>query len=141
MDWALKCILHLKPLLGDIIDYRLENAFDVAKSWKDGKASVGDARNAAFAAIEVAKEVTNPTHVAIARGIGHTVATAHMADHAPEAAEYALKAIAIEGKSINTERKWQDDQLPLEIKKLVLDSRLKKSKFWKSHMQKARKKP
>ena len=67
--------------------------------------------------------------IAIARGIGHTVATAHMADHAPGAAEYVLKALAIEGKPMNAEREWQNNALPPEIRELVLVSREKKSKF------------
>lgn len=73
--------------------------------------------------------------IAIARGIGHAVATAHMADHAPGAAEYVLKALAIEGKPMDTEREWQDSALPPEIRELVLSSREKKRKFWESHIQ------
>lgn len=73
--------------------------------------------------------------IAIARGIGHAVATAHMADHAPGAAEYVLKALAIEGKQMDTERKWQNEALPPEIRELVLSSREKKRGFWERHIQ------
>ena len=54
----------------------------------------------------------------MARSVGHPVATAHMADHSLGTASYALKAVKNAGKSIDTERKWQDEQLPSEIKSL-----------------------
>ncbi len=47
------------------------------------------------------------------RGIG-------MADHSLGAALYALKAVKIAGKSVDVERKWQTEQLPSEIKELIL---------------------
>lgn len=59
----------------------------------------------------------------MARSVGHAVATAHMADHSLGAAWYALKAVKNAGKSIDAERKWQYEQLPSEIKKLVLTAR------------------
>jgi hypothetical protein len=43
-----------------------------------------------------------------------------MADHSLGAAWYALKVVKNAGTSIDVERKWQDDQLPSEIKELVL---------------------
>jgi hypothetical protein len=95
----------------------------VAKEWKSGNASVGDARKAAVGAHAVARESSNPTAIAVARSVGHAVATAHMADHSLGAAWYALKAVKNAGKSIDAERKWQDEQLPSEIKDLVLTAR------------------
>jgi hypothetical protein len=51
-----------------------------------------------------------------------------MADHSLRAAEYALKAIKLADKSVNTERKWQDKQLQADIKELVISARNKLSK-------------
>jgi hypothetical protein len=48
-----------------------------------------------------------------------------MADHALRAAEYALKAIKTLNKLVETERKWQDEQVPSEIVELVLSARNK----------------
>lgn len=48
-----------------------------------------------------------------------------MADHSLRAAEYALKTIKASGKSVETERKWQDEQLPSEIWEFVLSARNK----------------
>ena len=79
----------------------------------------------------LARESTNAASIAIARAAGHAVATAHMADHSVEAALYALKAVKNSGKSIDSERKWQDEQLPFEIKEPVLTTLSKKEKGWK----------
>jgi uncharacterized protein GlcG (DUF336 family) len=95
----------------------------VAKEWKEGKATVGEARKASLGAIAAARESTSQIAIAVARSIGHAVATAHMADHSLGAAWYALKAVENAGKSVEKERKWQDDQLPVEIRKLVLEAR------------------
>jgi hypothetical protein len=110
-------------LFGEIIDERLKNALNVAKEWKQGNASVGDARKASLGAHEVANESSNQIAIAVARSVGHAGATAHMADHSLGAAWYALKAVKNAGESIDAERRWQDEQLPLEIKELVLTAR------------------
>ena len=128
IQWACDCSKHVLHLFGEKIDERLKNALNVAQMWKQGNASVGDARKASLSAIAVANEATNPTAIAVARSVGHAVATAHMADHSLGAAWYSLKAIKNEGKSVDTEIKWQNEQLPLEIKDLVLTAR-KAKKF------------
>jgi len=123
ISWACDCAEHVLHLFGEKIDGRLINALQVAREWKDGKASVGDARKASVEAHAVARESSNLTAIAVARSVGHAVATAHMADHSLGAVWYALKAVKNAGKSIDVERKWQDEQLPPEIKTLVLTAR------------------
>jgi len=123
MQWACDCAEHVLPLFGETIDDRLTHAVTVAKKWTQGSASVGDARNASAAAHRVARESPNPIAMVVARSVGQAVATAHMADHSLGAVWYALKAVKHAGKSVDAERKWQDDQLPLEIKELVLSAR------------------
>jgi hypothetical protein len=123
MKWACDCAEQVLSLFGKKIDGRLTNALRVAKAWRQGNASVGDARKASVDAHAVARESSNPTAIAVARSVGHAVATAHMADHSLGAAWYALKAVKNAGKSIDEERKWQDEQLPSEIKDLVLTAR------------------
>ena len=115
---------HLLPLLGEKVDERLIHALRVASDWTEGKASVGDARKASLDAIAVARESTDPTEIAIARAVGHTVATAHMADHSMGAGYYGLKAVKSAGKSVEEERKWQDEQLPEDLRELFLSARL-----------------
>jgi len=120
MQWACDCAEHVLPLFGKRIDPRLTNALKVAQAWKLGKASVGDARKASLDAIAVARESSNKTAAAVARAVGHAVATAHMADHSLGPAWYGLKAVKSDGGSIDEERKWQDSKLPPEIKDLVI---------------------
>jgi hypothetical protein len=123
IQWACDCAEHVLHLFGENIDERLKNALYVAKEWKQGNASVGDARKAAVDAHAVARNTSNPIAIAVARSVGHAVATAHMADHSLGAAWYALKAVKNTGKLIDAERKWQDEDLPSEIKELVLTAR------------------
>ncbi|NTW31286.1 MAG: hypothetical protein HGB12_01400, partial [Bacteroidetes bacterium] len=68
---------------------------------------------------------------AIARAAGQVVATAHMSDHSLGAAVYALLAVNYAGKSVDAERKWQNEQLPSEIRELVLTTRSRKEKVFK----------
>ena len=123
MKWACDCAENVLHLFGEITDERLENALLIAKEWAKGNASVGDAMKASVAAHAVARESTNPISIAVARSVGQAVATAHMADHSLGAAWYALKAVKNAGKSIEAERRWQDEQLPSEIKDHILTAR------------------
>jgi len=126
IQWACDCAEHVLPLFGEKIDERLIIALQVAKDWRQGNASVGDARKASIGAHAVARESSDQTAIAVARAVGHAVATAHMADHSLGPAWYALKAVKNAGKSIDAERKWQDEQLPSEIKDLVLTARMRR---------------
>jgi len=131
MNWAVRCAEHILPLLGEKIDERLIKALKVAKRWPVGGASVGEARKASLDAHTVARESSNPTIIAIARSVGQAVATAHMADHALGAALYAWRAVKNAGKKIELERRWQEEQLPLEIKEMVLAALKDKGKYFK----------
>ena len=129
INWACDCAGHVLFLSGETPDTRLINALLVAGEWEKGNATVGDARKASLDAIAVANESSNPVSIAVARAIGHAVATAHMADHFLGGALYALKAVKIAGKSVEAERKWQKKQLPQEILDLVLSAMRMKEKY------------
>jgi len=131
MRWARECSEHVLSLIDENIDKRLINALYVAKEWEKEKVTVGEARNASVSAHAVARESSNPIIIAVARSIGHAVATAHMADHSLGAALYALKAVKNAGKSVDAERKWQNEQLPSEIIGLVLTTMSSKEKHFK----------
>jgi hypothetical protein len=130
MHWAIECAQHVLPYFGQKKDSRLENALKVAKAWEAGEASVMDARNAAVAAHCVARESSDPAAVAVARAVGHAVATAHMADHSLGPALYALLAVKAAGGSVEAERSWQISHLPSDVRALVL-SALEAPKFKK----------
>jgi hypothetical protein len=123
MNWACDCAEHVLPLFGEEIDERLIHALNVGRAWAKGNASVGEAGKASVGAHTVARESTRPLVIAVARAVGHAAATAHMADHSLGAAWYALKAVKNAGKSLDEERKWQNEQLPSDIKDLVLTAR------------------
>jgi uncharacterized protein GlcG (DUF336 family) len=118
-------------LFGEKIDERLNKALLIAKEWANRNASVGDAMKASVEAHAVARESGNPISIAVARSVGQAVATAHMGDHSLAAALYALKAVKNANKSIDTERKWQNEQLPSEIKDIVLTAMIMKEKAFK----------
>jgi hypothetical protein len=124
--WARNCSEHVLKLIPPDIDARLIHALQIAQEWEKGKATVGDARKASLGAHAVANYTSDPIITAVARSIGQTVATAHMADHSIIAAEYALKAVKLSGNSVEEERKWQDTQLTPDISELILTAREKK---------------
>ena len=131
MNWACVCAEHVLHLFGDVIDPRLLYALEIAHEWTKGNATVGDARKASVNAHAFAREVNHPVKTPIARAIGHAVATAHMADHSLGGAIYALLAVKRAGQSVDVERNWQNEQLPDEIKELVLTSRILKEQGFK----------
>ena len=131
IEWACKCSEHVLHLFGETSDERLKKAILIAKEWANGNATVGDAMKASVGAHTAARESANPTSTAVARSVGHAVASAHMADHSLGAALYALKAVKLAGKSIDEERDWQTKQilqLPSEIVELVFTTMMKKVK-------------
>lgn len=131
IKWACVCAERVLPLYGEKLDPRLLEALLIAKEWAKGNAKVGDAMKASVAAHAAARASSTPIATAVARAIGHAVATAHMSDHSLGGALYALKAMKLAGKPIEAERKWQNAQLPPEIKALVLSTRIVKEKSFK----------
>ena len=123
IKWASECPEHVLKIIDTDVDKRLLNALQVAKEWENGNASTGEAMKASMTAHTVARESRDPVSTAIARSVGHAIATAHMADHSVGAALYALKALKLAGRPISEEQDWQSRQLqklPLEIADLVL---------------------
>ena len=109
--WARECSEHVLYLIGNDIDKRLLYALDVAKQWENDAILTGIAMKASLGAHAVARETEDPVYKAVARSIGQTVATAHMADHSIGGAFYALKAVKLANKDINKEREWQIKEL------------------------------
>jgi hypothetical protein len=131
IKWARECSEHALSLLDKDVDKRLLHALSVAKEWENGNVAAGEAMKASVTAHKVAKESEDPILISIGRSVGHAVATAHMADHSPGAALYALKALKLAGRPISKERDWQYgqlQQLPSEIVDLVLTTMTKKAK-------------
>jgi hypothetical protein len=130
MSWACTCAQNVMFLLHEKTDERLIKALNVARAWAAGTATVGEARKAAAGAHSVARETDNPVVTAVSRALGHTVATAHMADHAPGSALYALKALKLAGKPVDVEKNRQREILPPQIRELVISSLNSKEKYF-----------
>jgi hypothetical protein len=121
--WARKCSEHVLSLIDEDIDHRLIYALHIAEEWENDNVKTGEAMRASSGAHAVARESSDPVIKAVARSVGHAVATAHMADHSPGGALYALKAVKLAGNSIEEEREWQIKQLqklPSVLEELVL---------------------
>ena len=109
--WARECSEHVLSLAGNDIDKRLLYALEISKKWENGNVPTGIAMKASLDAHAVAREAEEPAYKAVARSVGQTVATAHMADHSIGGAFYALKAVKLANKDIKKEREWQIKKL------------------------------
>ncbi|HEV8597684.1 MAG TPA: hypothetical protein VGR23_08185 [Candidatus Dormibacteraeota bacterium] len=136
--WAADCAEHVlhhferaRPA-----DDRPRQAIDLGRAWARGEISWTPARTAAFAANAAAREVIGAAREA-AHAAGQAAAVGHVAAHELGAAAYAIKAAqaaASEGERDDAGRRecqWQSDQLPDEIRELVLDDqRLRNELCW-----------
>ena len=121
--WAADCAEHVLTLFAESSsDDRPRRAIEVARAWARGEVSVGDAQKAALGAHAAARAMTSNSATAAARTAGHAVATAHMADHCLGASLYALKAVEATGASADGERAWQVEQLPDEVRELIVSA-------------------
>src|SRR5262245_58716248 len=129
LAWAAGCVGHVLSLFTEqSSDERPQRALEVARAWARGEVPVGAAQKAAVAVHAAAREVMpkSAAAAAVARAAGHAVATAHMADHCIGAPHYALKAIQAAGRDTDAERAWQIEQLPDEVRDLVVSAMAKR---------------
>lgn len=131
MLWSIACVEHVLEQYGLQSEERILQALRVGNAWVAVQATVGDARKASVDMLALARELTDPVQIALVRATGHAVATAHMADHSMGGALYALKAVNCAGKSIEEERNWQMEQLPLEVRDFVLEVMSQKAAHFK----------
>ncbi|KQY57338.1 MULTISPECIES: putative immunity protein [unclassified Nocardioides] len=134
--WAADCAEHVLPLFEAARpdDPRPRQAIDAARAWVRGEVRMMEARAAGGHAMGAARDLRGaPRHAAYAAG--QAGAVAHVAAHDLGAAAYAIKAArAVEGESDEAGRhecQWQREQLPPEIRALVLDDqRLRNDLCW-----------
>jgi hypothetical protein len=136
--WAAACAEHVLHFFEHAhpTDQRPRRAIEQARTWARGEITMTQARTAAFAAHDAAREASGAAKEA-ARAAGHAVAVAHMADHELGAAAYAVRAVRAAAHPNDrddagrAECRWQRTQLPVEIDDLVLDDeRLRNKKCW-----------
>lgn len=126
--WAADCaenVLHLfEQVKSD--DKRPRQAIELTRAWVKGEITMTQAHNFAFAANAAAKGMPDAARFA-ALAAGQAVAVAHVAAHELGAAAYAIRAVRAsveENEKDEMGRKecqWQRNQLPDEIRELVLD--------------------
>ena len=121
MKWSIECVNHLLPLLNNNINEKIMDAITIGNNWIIGKANTGDAIKISREITKYVRTLTNELEILITRAAGHAVATAHMADHSMGPVYYGIKAIKINGGTIDSEIEWQIGQLPNNIRVLVIN--------------------
>lgn len=137
VTWALDCAEHVLSYYESSFpdDKRLRDSIETGRAWVRDEATVTDARKAAVAAHNAARDAVETEFArtgftplsegegaeaaacAAARSVGQAVAAAHAAGHAPHAATYALKAVSFTAtpeeydQIISKEREWQYQRL------------------------------
>lgn len=136
--WAAACAEHVLPLFEAVqpADPRPRQAIAAARAWVRGEIKMTQARDAAGDANDAARPLKGAARHA-AYAAAQAAVVAHVAAHELGAAAYAIKAAraaAPEGEGENAGRlecHWQRDQLPDEIRELVLDDqRLRNDICW-----------
>jgi hypothetical protein len=136
--WAATCAEHVLGLFESArpLDPRPREAIEHARAWARGEVRMMQARKAAGRAQAAARDLRGaPRHAAYAAGQAAVVP--HVAAHELGAAAYAIKAAraaapAGEGDAAaRLECRRQRDELPAEIRELVLDDqRLRNDICW-----------
>jgi hypothetical protein len=136
--WAAACAEHVLHFFEEAQpkDERPRKAIELIRAWTKGGIPMSQAHNEAFVANAAARDVSGAAKLA-AYAAGQAVAVAHVAAHELGAAAYAIRAAqaaAPEGEREQAglrECQWQREQLPNEIRELVLDDqRLRNEACW-----------
>lgn len=140
--WAAACAEHVLPLFESVApdDSRPRDAVEAARAWTRGEVSMTQARTAGGHAMGAARDLRGAARHA-AYAAGQAAVVAHVAAHELGAAAYAIKAAraAAPGKDADAvaadagrrECAWQHDQLPEQVRALVLDDqRLRNEICW-----------
>jgi hypothetical protein len=136
--WADSCAEHVLHFFEEAHpgDERPRHAIDLGRAWTQSETTWQEARMAAFAANAAAGEASGPAKYA-AYSAGQAGVVGHVAAHELGAAAYAIRAV--QGAAPEAEREqagpqecqWQLEQLPDEIRELVLDDqRLRNHACW-----------
>src|SRR5699024_5726188 len=107
-------------------------AIEVGRAWIRGEVPMRVAHQAAFQANAGARGAADPAKFA-ALSAGQAVAVAHVAAHDLGAAAYAIRAAGAcvpaddVARAQADERQWQREQLPADVRDLVLDDQRRRS--------------
>lgn len=132
--WAAVCAEHVLPLFESARpgDPRPRHAIDAARAWVRGEVGMMQARAAGGHAMGAARPLSGAARYA-AYAAGQAGAVAHVAEHELGAAAYAIKAVRAAAPHVQREAagrrecQWQRDQLPSQIRELVLDDQQRRN--------------
>jgi hypothetical protein len=136
--WAADCAQHVLHFFEEVnpSDVRPRRAVELARAWARGEISMTESRTAGGHAMGAARDLKGAAREA-AYAAGQAAVVAHVAAHELGAAAYAIRAAraaAPKGEQQEAGRlecQWQRDQLPDEIRELVLDDqRLRNELCW-----------
>lgn len=139
--WAAQCAEHVLHYFEEVRpeDDRPRRAIASTRAWVNGEITMKQARFAAGASQDAAREVKEVSEAArlAALSAGQSAVVAHVAAHELGAAAYAIRAVmAASSKdkketSRRQECQWQRDRLPEKIYNLVMDDeRLRNDICW-----------
>jgi len=132
--WAASCAEHVLALFESARpdDPRPRVAIAHARAWARGEVKMMQARKAAGHAQAAARDLRGaPRHAAYAAGQAAVVP--HVAAHELGAAAYAIKAVRAAAPEDDAdlagrvESQWQREQLPNDIRELVLDDQRRRN--------------
>ncbi len=126
--WAAACAEHVLHFFEEVQpeDDRPRHALEQTRAWARGEIKMSEARTAAGHAMAAARDLSGAARHA-AYAAGQAAAVAHVAAHELGAAAYAIKATQAAAALDEREQagrlecQWQREQLPNEIRELVLD--------------------
>ncbi|PRY57060.1 hypothetical protein BCF74_11765 [Knoellia remsis] len=126
--WAATCAEHVLPLFESAQpgDPRPRHAVDAARAWTRGEVAMMSSRATGGHAMGAARPLVGAARFA-AYAAGQAACVPHVAEHDLGAAAYAIKAAreaapAAERHTVaRAERDWQREQLPDEVRELVLE--------------------
>jgi immunity protein 5 of polymorphic toxin system len=136
--WAAACAEQVLPLFEAARpdDQRPRRAIEAARAWARGEIRMSDARAAGGHANAAARDLRGAPRYA-AYAAAQAALVAHVAAHDLGAAAYAIKAVRAEAPVAESDQagrrecRWQRDQLPDDIRELVLDDeRLRNHICW-----------
>jgi hypothetical protein len=136
--WAATCAEHVLHLFEkqNPSDLRPRYAIEQIRAWTRGEVKMFQSRAAGGHAMAAARNLNGAARYA-AYAAGQAAVVAHVAAHELGAAAYAIKAVRAaasgeeQAEAGRKECEWQREQLPSEIRELVLDDeKLRNKACW-----------
>ncbi len=130
--WAAACAEHVLHLFEEEVsaDPRPRHAIEAARAWADGRMKMMTARTLGGHAMAAARPLRGAARFA-AYAAGQAACVGHVPEHDLGAAAYAIKA-AQDAEPGNAEagrieREWQRQQLPDQVRDLVLEDQARRN--------------